>query len=309
MAICLRDLKNWAYKMHIPVLQEELISYLNPGRNENFIDGTINGGGHARLILNRTSPNGKLLGIDWTQELVEELTNQFNAEGYGARVKLVCDNFARLSEIVHENQFNPVNGILLDLGFSSWHIEQSGKGFSFLKNERLDMRFNHHNKLDAWTIVNQWPEEEIGAALRDYGQERFWRKISSNIVAERQLNPINTTHDLTKVIERSVPAWYRGQRINASTKTFQAIRIMVNRELSNLSRVLPQIIEILAPGGRIAIISFHELEDRIVKQFLKGEEVEGAVELLTKRPIKASENEINQNRRARSARLRVALKK
>jgi 16S rRNA (cytosine1402-N4)-methyltransferase len=294
--------------MHIPVLQKELIELLNPAQNENFIDGTINGGGHSRLILEKTSPGGKLLGIDWTHELIEELSVRFEEEGHGERVKLVADNFARLSEIVHENKFGPVHGILLDLGFSSWHLDKSGRGFSFMKNERLDMRFDKYNKLDAWTIINQWPEEEIGAAIRDYGQERFWRKISVNIVAERQLSPINTTHDLAAVIRKSVPSWYCQQRINESTKTFQALRIVVNRELSNLSRVLPQMIEVLAPEGRMAVISFHELEDRIVKQFLKGEESEGRIRLLTKKTVKASEDEIKINHRARSARLRVAQK-
>ena len=294
--------------MHIPVLQNELIELLDPKQGDNFIDGTINGGGHSRLILEKTSPKGKLLGIDWTHELIEGLSVRFKEEGYEERVKLVADNFSRLEEIVQDNGFGPVNGILLDLGFSSWHLDKSGRGFSFMKNERLDMRFDKYNKLDAWTIINRWPEEEIGAAIRDYGQERFWRKISSNIVAERQLNPINTTYDLTAVIKKSVPAWYCQQRINESTKTFQALRIVVNRELSNLSRVLPQMVEILAPEGRMAVISFHELEDRIVKQFLKGEESEGRIKLLTKRPIKASEEEIKINRRARSARLRVAQK-
>ncbi len=294
--------------MHVSVLQKELIDCLEPRKNENFVDGTVNGGGHARLILEKTGPNGSLLGIDWTGELIEELGVQLKAEGYGGRVTLVCGNFARLTEIVHENSFHPINGVLLDLGFSSWHLEDSGRGFSFLKKERLDMRFNQESELDAWEIVNRWPEEEIGAILRDYGQERFWRKIAAGIVAERQLSPLETTDDLVRAIEKSVPEWYRKRRLHSATKSFQALRIVVNRELANLSRVLPQIVEVLSPKGRMAIISFHELEDRMVKQFLKEKEQQGELRLLTKRPVKPSEEEIKENRRARSARLRAAQK-
>ncbi len=294
--------------MHVPVLQRELIECLNPGANENFIDGTVNGGGHARLILEKTVPRGMLLGIDWTPELIQELEKSFQEKGLNERTILVCDNFARLVEIVHEKNFQPVNGLVLDLGMSSWHLEKSGRGFSFLRKEKIDMRFGSRSELDAWTIINRWSEEEIGSLIRNYGQERFWRKIASSVVAERQINPIETTFDLVRVIEKSVPDWYRARRINAATKTFQALRIVVNRELANLSKVLPQIIEILAPGGRAAIISFHELEDRMVKQFFKSEAEQGRLRLLTRRPIKPSEEEIQENHRARSARLRVAQK-
>lgn len=295
--------------MHIPVLQKELIECLAPQKNENFVDATINGGGHARLILRKNGPKGMILGIDWTQELIDKLRKETLQEGFKDRIMLVCDNFAHLIDIVHENNFGPIHGIVMDLGFSSWHLEKSGHGFSFLLNEPLDMRFNDKNDLDAWTIINRWSEEEIAAMIRDYGQERFWRKIATNIVAERQLAPIETTKDLVEVIEKSVPEWYRKSRhLHPATKTFQALRITVNHELSNLSQVLPQIMEVLAPGGRMVIISFHELEDRIVKQFLKTNEQEGMVDLITKRPIKPSEEEISQNRRARSARLRAARK-
>ncbi len=295
--------------MHIPVLQKELIECLAPQKNENFVDATINGGGHARLILKKNAPKGMVLGIDWTPELIDRLGKEAIQEGFKDRIILACDNFIHLSDIVRENNFNPVHGIIMDLGFSSWHLEKSGHGFSFLLNESLDMRFNDQNDIDAWTIINRWSEEEIAAMIRDYGQERFWRKIAENIVAERQLAPIETTKDLVEVIEKSVPEWYRkGRRLHPATKTFQALRITVNRELSNLSQVLPQIIETLAPGGRVVIISFHELEDRIVKQFLKTKEQEGIVDLITKRTIKPSEEEISKNRRARSARLRAARK-
>ncbi len=294
--------------MHVPVLQKELIEVLNPQSGERFVDGTINGGGHARMILERTGPRGKLLGIDLTPELINQLEKELEEEGHGDRVKLVCDNFARLSDIVHENNFHPVNGLVLDLGMSSWHLEHSGRGFSFSQEEKLDMRFGRQGETDAWTIVNRWSEEEIGAVIRDYGQERFWQKIASNIVAERQLNSLDTTADLVRVIQKSVPGWYRGQRIHPATKTFQALRIVVNQELANLSRVLPQAVEVLASGGRMSIISFHELEDRMVKQFFKSEEGEGRLKLLTKRAVKASEKEVLENRRARSARLRAAQK-
>jgi 16S rRNA (cytosine1402-N4)-methyltransferase len=294
--------------MHTPVLQKELIDCLAPEKNENFVDATINGGGHARLILKRTAPKGMLLGIDWTPELINKLDEDLKQEGCRERVVLSCDNFAKLGDIVRENDFRPINGVVLDLGFSSWHIERSGHGFSFLSNEPLDMRFNDRNDLDAWTVINRWSEEEIAATIRDYGQERFWKKIASSIVADRQLTPIDTTGDLVEIIERSVPEWYRRGKLNAATKTFQALRIVVNQELSNLSQVLPQIVEVLAPGGRVAVISFHELEDRIVKQFLKSKEKEGSLALINKKVIKASPEEVIKNKRARSAKLRAARK-
>lgn len=294
--------------MHVPVLQKELIELLAPANGQNFIDGTINGGGHAQLILERTGPRGKLLGIDLTPELIEKLENDFREKGMADRAVLVCDNFARIGDIVLEKEFKPVHGIVLDLGMSSWHLEDSGRGFSFSRDEKLDMRFNPHNELSAWTVVNRWSEEELGAAIRDYGQERFWRKIASRIVAERQLKPLDRTGDLVEVIEGSVPGWYRQQRIHPATKTFQALRIVVNRELANLSRVLPQAVGLLVSGGRMAVISFHELEDRTVKQFFKAEEEKGSLQLLTKRAVKASEKEVRENRRARSARLRAIIK-
>jgi 16S rRNA (cytosine1402-N4)-methyltransferase len=294
--------------MHVPVLQSEVIEYLDPKPNENFVDGTINGGGHARLILDKIRPRGRIIGIDLTPELIVRLKRDLITEGHSQRVVLINDNFARLEDIVRENKFHPVNGLILDLGFSSWHLEQSGRGFSFMANQRLDMRFNPREELNAWTIINRWSEDEIGALIRDYGQENFWRKIAANIVADRQLNPIDSTKDLAQTINKSVPEWYRHRKIHPATKTFQALRIVVNRELSNLVRVLPQAISILAPEGRIVIISFHELEDRIVKQFFKTEEEAGRIELITKRPVKPSEKEIAQNRRSRSARLRAARK-
>ncbi len=294
--------------MHVPVLQSEVIEYLDPKPNENFVDGTINGGGHARLILDKTGPRGRILGIDLTPELIVRLKRDLITEGQSQRVVLINDNFARLEDIVRENKFHPVNGLILDLGFSSWHLEQSGRGFSFMANQRLDMRFNPREELNAWTIINRWSEDEIGALIRDYGQENFWRKIAASIVADRQLNPIDSTKDLAQTINKSVPEWYRHRKIHPATKTFQALRIVVNRELSNLVRVLPQAISILAPQGRIVIISFHELEDRMVKQFFKTEEEAGRIELITKRPVKPSEKEITQNRRSRSARLRAARK-
>lgn len=294
--------------MHVPVLQSEVMECLDPKPNENFVDGTIDGGGHARLILAKTKPHGRILGIDLTPELIVKLKRDLISEGQDQRVVLISDNFARLEDIVRENKFHPVNGLILDLGFSTWHLEQSGRGFSFMANQRLDMRFDPREELNAWTIVNRWSEDEIGALIRDYGQENFWRRIAANIVADRQLNPIDSTKDLVQTINKSVPEWYRHRKIHPATKTFQALRIVVNRELSNLARVLPQAISVLAPGGRLAIISFHELEDRMVKQFLKTEEESGRIELITKRAIKPSEKEIVQNRRSHSARLRAARK-
>jgi len=295
--------------VHIPVLQKEVLEFLEPKPNENFIDCTIDGGGHALAILEKIKPNGKILGIDLDEKVTGHLKSKDN-------LILVCDNYVNLKEIVanlrlvsrreKKYQFGPVSGILFDLGMSSWHLEESGRGFTFLKDEPLDMRystefsifnFQFSNGLTAEKIVNEYPQEEIERILREYGEERFAKGLARKIV---QARPIKTTFQLLKIIKSS--------RIYFPNRVFQALRIAVNDELNNLKKVLPQAVEILESGGRIVIISFHSLEDRIVKKFFKEEFQKGAIKILTKKPITPFQKEIKINPRSSSAKLRAAMK-
>jgi len=309
---------------HVPVLKKQVLEYLIPKKNKNFIDCTIDGGGHALEILKATEPKGKVLGIDQDKEIIESLEKK-NLKN----LILVCNNFKNLKKIVKENKFGPVSGILLDLGMSKWHLEKSGRGFTFKKDEPLDMRYNLEsrgskveggNVLTAREIVNFWKEKEIEQILAEYGQERFSRKIANQIISERKRVPIKTSFELVEIVKKAVPSWYKRKRIartrpfgslrgrHFATKTFQALRIAVNQELENLEKVLPQAIEILEKKGRIVVISFHSLEDRIVKNFFKEKQKLQIIKILTKKPIRPSQEEIKLNPNARSAKLRAAEK-
>lgn len=294
--------------MHIPVLQKEVIKYLDPKPNENFIDCTIGSGGHTFLILEAIEPNGKVLAIDQDSEILKDTKYRIQNTKYRNRVILVCDSFVNLKEIVKREKFRSVAGVLFDLGMSSWHLAESGRGFSFLKNEPLDMRYSIKNPLAAEKVVNYWSGPEIEKILKEFGEERFAKNIAKEIVRERKLNTIKTTSQLVKIIERAIPYKYQRQRIHFATRTFQALRIAVNDELNNLEKALPQAIEVLRSGGHLAVISFHSLEDRIVKNFLKEKNKENLIEILTKKPIRPDPKEIEINPRSRSSKLRAAIK-
>lgn len=296
---------------HIPVLLKEVIHFLNPRPNSNFIDCTLGGGGHSKVILEKIGPNGKLLGIDLDPQAIESF-QQYVADDQGLRkrVVLVNDNFIELSDIVRKNAFGAVNGVLFDLGFSSDELETSGRGFSFLKKEPLDMRFGNQETTAAY-IVNNFQLEELVRIFREYGEERDARKVARTIGEARRKTKIKTTEDLVSIIaiaKFGSSNIYPYHRIHPATKVFQALRIAVNRELGNLEKVLPQAIEILEPKGKIAIISFHSLEDRIVKVFFREQKQKGIVNILTKKPVVSSSEEIKINPRSRSAKLRVAEK-
>lgn len=285
---------------------KEVIHYLDPKGNENFIDCTIGEGGHAMAILEHNKPYGKVLGLDRDPVLLERLKLKVKGTDYDKRLIPVYGNFADLKSIVEEHGFKRVSGVLFDLGLSSWHLEESRRGFSFMRNEQLDMRYDsQQNTLTAETILNHWSVKDIERILRIYGEERFSRRIAEEIVRSR---PLKTTVDLVMAIERATPAWYHRRRIHFATKTFQALRIAVNNELENLEKALPQTLEVMERGGRLVIIAFHSLEDRIVKNFLKGKAKEGEVKILTKKPIRPAKEEVAENPRSRSARLRAAMK-
>ncbi len=285
--------------MHIPVLKKEVLEYLDPKPNQNFIDATIDGGGHSKAILEKIAPQGKLLGIDRDEEIIRRLEPQEN-------LILVCDNFDNLKEIVTKEKFGQAQGILFDLGMSTWHLKESNKGFSFQRDEELDMRYSVENskQSNAKEIVNKWSEKKIRQILKDYGEERFNKEIAKEIIEARKRHLIATTFQLVDIIEKAVPAWYRQQKIHAATKTFQALRIAVNDELGSLQRVLPQALEVLDVGARLVIISFHSLEDRIVKIFFK----ENKIKILTKKPVRPSKQELAENPNSRSAKLRAGIK-
>ncbi len=302
---------------HIPVLQHEVLQHLDPKPDENIIDGTVGNGGHASLLLEKTAPFGKLLAIDADKQ---QITNARHAlEKYNERIVLVNGSYANIKEIAERVRFKPIHGILLDLGYSSWHVDQSGRGFSFSKNEPLDMRYGLAGlslqgqdagkvELTAERIVNEYKEKELAHIFAEYGEEKFSKQIARAIVGHRKVKKISTTFDLVKVIEEAVGMKYRGQNIHYATRTFQALRIVVNGELENLEKALPEALEILASGGRMAIISFHSLEDRIVKHFFQQKEKEGVITILTNKPVTASDQEVISNLRARSAKLRAIQK-
>ena len=288
--------------MHIPVLKNEVIEYLNPKPNENFIDCTIGAGGHSLAILEKIQPNGKVLGIEIDPEMYANLR-----EKKLERLILVNDSYKNIKEIVKQNNFAP-NGILFDLGMSSWHIEKSERGFSFMRNEPLDMRYSMETRLTAREIVNKYTKQDIEEILREYGGERFSKRIARDIVSAREAEHIETTEQLKNIIIRAIPARFRHSRIHCATRSFQAIRIAVNDELNNLKSVLEQALDILEPCGRLAIISFHSGEDKIVKNFFREKAKENLIKILVKNVIKADKQEIKANPRSRSARLRAAIK-
>lgn len=289
--------------MHIPVLLNEVIKYLNPQANENFIDATCGEGGHSLKILQYNGPLGKVLGIETDKELYLRL-KQKNIP----RLILVNDSYVNLQNIIKENNFSPVNGIIFDLGVCSWHLDESERGFTFQKDEPLDMRFDTNNSLTAAEIINFWPEKELERIIRDYGEERYARRISHAIIEARRKERIVSTFQLIDILKKVLPKNYENHRIHFATRTFQALRIAVNHELENIEKGIKEAINVLDENGRIVVISFHSLEDRIIKNIFKEAEKEGKLKILTKKPIQPTLEEIKNNHRAHSAKLRAAQK-
>jgi len=290
--------------MHKSVLKKEVIEYLNPEPNENLVDATLGEGGHASAILEEIKPKGKVLGIELTPHLYQKMKDK-------EIDRLIVENnsYIHLKELVEKNGLGPVAGVLFDLGFSSWHLEKSEKGFSFQRDEPLDMRYNEDStELTASKIINEWPEEEIVKILKKYGQERFAKSITKKIGEERKIKKIGTTSQLVETIKEAVPSWYRYRKKHFATKTFQALRITVNNELKNLEQSLPQAREVLKKGGRMVVISFHSLEDKIVKNYFKKNARKGFLKIITKKPVGPTKKEIIRNSRSRSAKLRAAIK-
>jgi len=300
--------------VHVPVLLDEVIAGLQPQRGGYFVDCTVGLGGHAAAILEKISPSGRLLGIDADPEAIK--LSQDKLSDYGEAVTLVNDNFVNLEAICKRYHFHPVDGILFDLGVSSLQLDTAERGFSFHLDAPLNMRFDPGQGLTASDIVNSFSEQELAKLIEKYGEERHSRRIARYIVQNR---PIATTVELARLVEQALGG--KRARIHPATRTFMALRIAVNSELQNLELALKQTIDLLHPGGRLTVISYHSLEDRIVKQFMR-DAASGCLcppgtvicrcghtptlKLISRKVIKPTSLEIESNPRSRSAKLRIA---
>jgi 16S rRNA (cytosine1402-N4)-methyltransferase len=296
--------------VHVPVLTRELLQHLRLSAGARCIDATLDGGGHTTAILEQTAPDGEVLGIDRDPELLTAVRATLATAVNAGRLHLACGDFRELTRITTERHFAPVHGVVLDLGLSSYHLDASGRGFSFMHNEPLDMRFDPTDATleTAADILSSRSAKELATILGQLGEERFAGRIASAIVAQRARQPLQTTKQLFEVITAALPAPVRWQSARSAARVFQALRIGVNDELDAVRAVLPQALSLLEPGGRLAVIAFHSLEDRIVKQFLVAERQAGRIRILTKKPIRAAEDEIAANPRSASAKLRVCEK-
>jgi len=299
---------------HIPVLSKEVLKGLQAKAGGAYIDCTVGLGGHAKTILQNIMPGGRFLGIDMDPEALKIAENRL--KDYGNAVTLVKDNFTNLEAICSKYEFQPVDGVLFDLGVSSWQLDSAQRGFSFQSEAPLDMRFNPGQGPSAAEIINSYSEQELIRIIKEYGEESHSRQIASLIVKNR---PIYTTSELASLVKDALR--YRYSKINPATKTFMAFRIAVNKELENLKAALEQVTKILRSKGRLVVISYHSLEDRIVKQFMKRESSDcicppealicrcghkASLRLIAKKVIKPGLPEIENNPRSRSGKMRVA---
>jgi 16S rRNA (cytosine1402-N4)-methyltransferase len=290
---------------HIPVMVEEVVTLLRCEPHQTYVDATLGGGGHAQEILKRTTPDGIVIGIDWDKDAISEAKKALMP--YGERVKIFRENFIHLPNILKRLGTECVDGILLDLGLSSIQLEKEGRGFSFKGDSFLDMRMDNRMDYTAADLVNHLCLEELENTLSQYGEERWAKRIAGAIVEERARAPIETTQTLRKIVHRAIPRRFYSRKLDPATKTFQAFRIKVNNELENLKVILQIGWKYLRNGGRMCVISFHSLEDRMVKEVFRTLEKEEAVmRVLTKKPLTPSEGEWRRNPRSRSAKLRCA---
>ena len=305
---------------HIPVLSDEVIHYLNLKSGYNVVDCTLGGGGHSLAILQRIGPDGKMLGIDLDSSAISAAQNRLKK--YNKQIILVQDNFKNLKQICNVSKFNKVNTILLDLGLSSGQLQDQSRGFSFLAQGKLDMRFGESGELTAGKIINTYSQKELSGIFKKYGEEKLASLVAKKIIATRQQGPITSPGRIVEIVSDIYKKHYRDKsKINPATKIFQALRIEVNDELENLKQVLPQAVGLLIKGGRLAVISYHSLEDKIVKEFFKQESRDclcppkipvcrcnhkKTLKIITKKPVVSTDQEIKENPRSRSARLRVA---
>lgn len=302
--------------MHQPVLLQETIDYLLTDPNGVYVDCTLGGGGHLTHLLKYLGNKARIIAIDRDKETLEASRKKLNFPN----ITFIHEDFRHLSQIVDELNISKVNGVLLDLGVSSMQLDTASRGFSYHEEAGLDMRMDTEQKLNAKEIVNHYSEEEIARIIYNYGEERYARNIARSIVKCRQEKTINSTLELVDIIKSSVPARYSREK-HPARRTFQALRIAVNSELEAVQEVLPQAVKHLIIGGRLCVITFHSLEDRIVKKFMQEQAQEcicppdfpictcghkASLKLLNRKPLLPDEDECYQNPRARSAKLRVA---
>jgi len=304
---------------HVPVLLKEVLTGLNIHPGKRIIDGTLGGGGHTASLLAQSAPDGRVLGLDADPAAIRRIQIKFADEISSRHLLVAAGNFVEITQIAQAHAFSAVDAILLDLGLSSFQLETPARGFSFMQEGPLDMRFDPAQTVSAAEIVNNWHEQELADLIYQYGEEDRSRRIARYLVNHR---PFHTTSELAQAIEKAVGG-RRGNRLHPATRTFQALRIAVNEELTHLEQALPQCLDLLKPGGRLAVISFHSLEDRIVKHWMQREassyvpdasNIYGGrtriptLAIITPKPLSATEAEVAQNPRSRSAKLRIAEK-
>lgn len=296
---------------HASVMLEEAVEGLSLPKKRNIVDATLGLGGHAKEILERMPKNGRVIGFDADSEHIKEAKKKLRK--FSGRILFVHSNFENMAVELQKNKVRAVDAVLFDLGLASPHVDMPERGFSFLRDGSLDMRFNRKEGKTAADIINQYSEKELIRIFKDYGEEKKARKLAAAIRKRRQSRKFKTTTELAKFVEKQVG---RSGRIHPATRIFQALRIEVNRELEVLPKALEQAVSVLKPGGRIVVISYHSLEDRIVKNMFRdlagglsyGEEKPSVLKIITKKPLMPTQAEILKNPRSRSAKLRVAEK-
>lgn len=285
--------------LHLPVMLREAVELLGLRPGKTYIDATVGLGGHAEEILRHIGPRGRLLGLDRDPEALERARKRLSDE----RAILVKARFSEMKEVARENGIEKADGVLFDFGVSMLQLKGEGRGFSFLSDEPLDMRMDPAEPLTAEKVVNEYPERELEKIIRDYGEERRARRVAKAITAHRRKGRIRTCSELAEIVARALGG--RRGKTHPATRTFQALRIAVNDEIGEIRRGLEASLGMIQPGGRLVAISYHSLEDRAVKQFMKASKDEGLMNILTKKPLRPSSEEVNANPSARSARLRA----
>lgn len=308
-------------ELHLPVMEKEVLDYLVCRKDGTYIDATVGDGGHTEAICRSLSPDGRVIGVDWDKEALERA--KLRLADYLNRVSLIQADYTGLESILSSAGLSRVDGILIDLGASTLQLMDPKRGFSFHQEGELDMRMDRRRSLTAKEIVNEYSADKLAEIFFRYGEERWSKRIAGAIVRERELKgPIVSSKQLAELVREAVPARYRRRGGHPSRRVFQALRLAVNRELENIEKVLPQAINCLAPGGRLCVISYHSLEDRLIKNFFREESKRcscppkkpcicagvAALKVLTPKALRPSEDEIKKNPRARSARLRAAEK-
>jgi 16S rRNA (cytosine1402-N4)-methyltransferase len=293
-----------AFKLHKPVLLQSVLSYLDPKPGQIILDGTLGSGGHAEAILEKLGPNGRLIGLDQDESALQRAKEHLKR--FQDQVIFKHLNYTYIAEVLDELNLDRIDAVLLDIGLSTDQLDDPERGFSFLREGPLDMRMNaHSDQMTAAHVLRKAKEDELILIFQKLGEERFSRRIAHRIASTREQHPIETTTQLKSLIEAVVPGKFRFGRTHPATRIFQALRIAVNDELTVLRNTLPVAFERLRQGGRLAVISFHSLEDRIVKRFWVDLKKTEQAAILTKKPIQADELEVQENPRARSAKLRV----